>query len=168
MEVTPPKTVPESQPLKPMEFEINNQNNNVEESASISLNEKVPMIEVNVLENTPPSATSTPINLNSKPEPQAIEEADLKVVNKNFINSAVTGGNRYWTNQALQNDNSTKISQVDLVIIISVVTEAYFLSSLVFIVFRVLMPPQLLPPQNWQGVVVPIHLEVLLSLLQAS
>ena len=165
MEVTPPKTVPESQPLKPMEFEINNQNNNVEEA--ISLSEKVPMIEVN-LENTPPSATSTPINLNSKPEPQAIEEADLKVVNKNFINSAVTGGNRYWTNQALQNDNSTKISQVDLVIIISVVTEAYFLSSLVFIVFRVLMPPQLLPPQNWQGVVVPIHLEVLLSLLQAS
>ena len=165
MEVTPPKTVPESQPLKPMELEINNQNNNVEEA--ISLSEKVPMIEVN-LENTPPSATSTPINLNSKPEPQAIEEADLKVVNKNFINSAVTGGNRYWTNQALQNDNSTKISQVDLVIIISVVTEAYFLSSLVFIVFRVLMPPQLLPPQNWQGVVVPIHLEVLLSLLQAS
>ena len=110
MEVTPPKTVPESQPLKPMELEINNQNNNVEEA--ISLSEKVPMIEVN-LENTPPSATSTPINLNSKPEPQAIEEADLKVVNKNFINSAVTGGNRYWTNQALQNDNSTKISQVD-------------------------------------------------------
>ena len=110
-----------------MEFEINNQNNNVEESASISLNEKVPMIEVN-LENTPPSATSTPINLNSKPEPQAIEEADLKVVNKNFINSAVTGGNRYWTNQALQNDNSTKISQVDLVIIIRT-TEAYFLST---------------------------------------
>merc|ERR1711953_431752 len=78
---------------------------------SISLNEKVPMIEVNVLENTPPSATSTPINLNSKPEPQAIEEADLKVVNKNFINSAVTGGSRYWTNQALQNDNSLKINQ---------------------------------------------------------
>lgn len=125
MEVTPPKTVPESQPLKPMELEINNQNNNVEEA--ISLSEKVPMIEVN-LENTPPSATSTPINLNSKPEPQAIEEADLKVVNKNFINSAVTGGNRYWTNQALQNDNSTKISQVDLVIIIRT-TEAYFLST---------------------------------------
>ena len=125
MEVTPPKTVPESQPLKPMELEINNQNNNVEEA--ISLSEKVPMIEVN-LENTPPSATSTPINLNSKPEPQAIEEADLKVVNKNFINSAVTGGNRYWTNQALQNDNSTKISQVDLVIIIRT-TEACFLST---------------------------------------
>ena len=64
----------------------------------------------------------------AKLHPQAIEEADLKVVNKNFINSAVTGGNRYWTNQALQNDNSTKISQVDLVIIIRT-TEAYFLST---------------------------------------
>ena len=147
----------EQPPPRSMEVE----NNNLEELVP-NLSEKVmPIIEVK-LDTTPPSATSTPINLNTKPEPPM---EDLKVVNKNFINS---GGNRYWTNQALQNDNSTKISQVDLVIIISVVTEAYFLSSLVFIVFRVLMPPQLLPPQNWQGVVVPIHLEVLLSLLQAS
>ena len=95
----------EQPPPRSMEVE----NNNLEELVP-NLSEKVmPIIEVK-LDTTPPSATSTPINLNTKPEPPM---EDLKVVNKNFINS---GGNRYWTNQALQNDNSTKISQVDLVI----------------------------------------------------
>ena len=86
----------------------------------------VPIIEVSL---ETPSATSTP-NLNSKKSSdsmkvtttenpienrteqvkQSPDTPDL-VVNKNFINAAVTGS-RYWTNQALQNDNSTKISQV--------------------------------------------------------
>jgi myosin-18 len=76
-----------------------------------------------------PSATSTPLsnaNLNTKKTSVSMEvfkktsvssevidtshdSLDL-VVNKNFINTAVTG-NRYWTNQALQNDNSLKINQ---------------------------------------------------------
>jgi len=85
--------------------------------------EGVPIIEVSL---ETPSATSTP-NLNSKKSSdnmkvtenpienqteqvkQSPDTPDL-VVNKNFINAAVTGS-RYWTNQALQNDNSTKISQ---------------------------------------------------------
>ena len=100
-------------------MEIDSKNNNTSLEAPI-VTEKVPIIEVSL--ETPPSATSTPINLNTKPDPPIVANDDLKVVNKNFINSAVTGGNRYWTNQALQNDNSTKISQVDLVII----TEDYF------------------------------------------
>ena len=70
-----------------------------------------------------PSATSTPLsnaNLNTKKNSvtntsevidTSHDSLDL-VVNKNFINAAVTG-NRYWTNQALQNDNSLKINQVD-------------------------------------------------------
>jgi len=68
-----------------------------------------------------PSATSTPLsnaNLNTKKNSvtntsevidTSHDSLDL-VVNKNFINAAVTG-NRYWTNQALQNDNSLKINQ---------------------------------------------------------
>ena len=96
-------------------MEVDNTNNNTSLEAP-TVTEKMPIIEVSL--ETPPSATSTPINLNTKPDPPiSVTDADLKVVNKNFINSAVTGGNRYWTNQALQNDNSTKISQVDLVII---------------------------------------------------
>ena len=88
-------------------------------------NNHVPIIEVSL---ETPSATSTP-NLNSKKnsvpaktdtsvlenpiehvKSNSPDTSDL-VVNKNFINEAVTGS-RYWTNQALQNDNSTKISQV--------------------------------------------------------
>lgn len=92
-----------------------------------SNNQHVPIIEVSL---ETPSATSTP-NLNSKKnsvqtttktdtsvlenpiehvKSKSPDTSDL-VVNKNFINEAVTGS-RYWTNQALQNDNSTKISQV--------------------------------------------------------
>ena len=79
------------------------------------------IMEVSVVGETTPSATSTPIshnvNLNSKKASSEVlhetsnDTLDL-VVNKNFINAAVTG-NRYWTNQALQNDNSLKINQVD-------------------------------------------------------
>jgi len=110
--------------------DLNNKNNNVVVSPIVvpdqeirnspNVDEKVPIIEVSL---ETPSATSTPttnnINLNSKKtsEDKTIIENMTKspdtsdlVVNKNFINSAVTG-NRYWTNQALQNDNSTKISQ---------------------------------------------------------
>jgi hypothetical protein len=114
-----------------------NNNNNSKISAVTSLtvavdsNNHVPIVEVS-LENAP-SATSTP-NLNSKKSlttpaseltvtttmerpditenliEHSVKSPDL-VVNKNFINEAVTGS-RYWSNQALQNDNSTKISQV--------------------------------------------------------
>ena len=114
----PPSQTQQQQPLKKPSLpsmEVDNTNNNTSLEAP-TVTEKMPIIEVSL--ETPPSATSTPINLNTKPEPPiSVTDADLKVVNKNFINSAVTGGNRYWTNQALQNDNSTKISQVDLVII---------------------------------------------------
>lgn len=109
----------------------NNNNSKIEVSSltvAVDSNNHVPIIEVS-LENAP-SATSTP-NLNSKkslttaseltvtttmehtiPENRIehTEKSPDLVVNKNFINEAVTG-NRYWSNQALQNDNSTKISQ---------------------------------------------------------
>jgi len=108
----------------------NNNNSKIEVSSltvAVDSDNHVPIIEVS-LENAP-SATSTP-NLNSKKNSTAASELTVTttmehsipenhiehvkspdlVVNKNFINEAVTG-NRYWTNQALQNDNSTKISQ---------------------------------------------------------
>ena len=113
----------------------NNNNSKISEVNSLTVavdsNNHVPIVEVS-LENAP-SATSTP-NLNSKKSlttpaseltvtttmehpditenliEHSVKSPDL-VVNKNFINEAVTGS-RYWSNQALQNDNSTKISQV--------------------------------------------------------
>lgn len=107
----------------------NNNNSKIDHKNSSNLaedsNNHVPIIEVSL---ETPSATSTP-NLNSKKnsvptktdtsvlenpiehvKSKSPDTSDL-VVNKNFINEAVTGS-RYWTNQALQNDNSTKISQV--------------------------------------------------------
>lgn len=106
----------------------NNNNSKIDHKNSSNLaedsNNHVPIIEVSL---ETPSATSTP-NLNSKKnsvptktdtsvlenpiehvKSKSPDTSDL-VVNKNFINEAVTGS-RYWTNQALQNDNSTKISQ---------------------------------------------------------
>lgn len=107
----------------------NNNSKIIDHSSSLCAadsNNHVPIIEVSL---ETPSATSTP-NLNSKKNSVQTTKTDTSVlenpiehvkskspdtsdlvVNKNFINEAVTGS-RYWTNQALQNDNSTKISQV--------------------------------------------------------
>merc|ERR1712083_104389 len=106
----------------------NNNSKIIDHSSSLCAadsNNHVPIIEVSL---ETPSATSTP-NLNSKKNSVQTTKTDTSVlenpiehvkskspdtsdlvVNKNFINEAVTGS-RYWTNQALQNDNSTKISQ---------------------------------------------------------
>lgn len=72
----------------------------------------VPTVEVSFEQHpSVPSATSTPLTKTSEVILEGSEDEVDLVVNKNFINSAVTG-NRYWTNQALQNDNSQKINQV--------------------------------------------------------
>ena len=109
--------VEEQQPLieanKEVEVEL-------PKKTSITIYDKLPNI-MEVRLDTPPSATSTPLsnaNLNTKKSSTTSEVIETShdtldlVVNKNFINAAVTG-NRYWTNQALQNDNSLKINQVD-------------------------------------------------------
>ena len=104
----------EEQPL-----EANKEVEELPKKTSITIYDKLPNIMEVRLDSTPPSATSTPLsnaNLNTKKSSSEVIETshdtlDL-VVNKNFINAAVTG-NRYWTNQALQNDNSLKINQVD-------------------------------------------------------
>lgn len=122
---SPPKVAPakkissgsvivEEQPL-----EANKEVEELPKKTSITIYDKLPNIMEVRLDSTPPSATSTPLsnaNLNTKKSSSEVIETshdtlDL-VVNKNFINAAVTG-NRYWTNQALQNDNSLKINQVD-------------------------------------------------------
>ncbi len=71
----------------------------------------------------PPSSTSTPV-LQPKPPTTEVFIEEEVVVNKNFKNSIIVNsmssvtsggvGNQYWTNQALQNENSQKISKVQL------------------------------------------------------
>ena len=135
----PPTITQNSQNSKDSDHKNNNNNSKIRDiDAAVVDSSHVPIIEVSL---ETPSATSTP-NLNSKKNsvpPLSAKNSDASsindpiennlttnnieqvkstspntpdlVVNKNFINEAVTGS-RYWTNQALQNDNSTKISQV--------------------------------------------------------
>ena len=109
--------VEEQQPLIEAKKEVEVE---LPKKTSITIYDKLPNI-MEVRLDTPPSATSTPLsnaNLNTKKSSTTSEVIETShdtldlVVNKNFINAAVTG-NRYWTNQALQNDNSLKINQVD-------------------------------------------------------